>query len=191
MVADAVHTVALPKHKGIHHIAQGLGHLLALAVLALHGDPAVYSQVLWQGDIQRHEHSGPDDGMEAHDILCHHVYICGPVFFKVCVGAVFVAQGGDVVGKGIYPHIYNVLVIKGDGYAPLESGAGYAQIFKAGLYEVVDQLHSPGLGAQVVGVQEQILNAVGKGGHFEEICLFPCKGDRAVTFGAAAVLVKL
>ena len=50
------------------------------------------------------------------------MHICGPELVIIIVGVVCISQSGDIVGKGIYPYIYNVLIIKGNWNAPLKGG---------------------------------------------------------------------
>ena len=44
-----------------------------------------------------------------------------------------VTHGGDVVGQRVDPHVGHVVGIKVHGNAPLEGGAGYAQVVETGL----------------------------------------------------------
>ena len=56
--------------------------------------------LLWQRNIQCHEHDRPVDSVEAQNVLAYDVYVCRPVFFKelrllfVCR---VIAESGDVV----------------------------------------------------------------------------------------------
>ena len=91
---------------------------------------------------QRHEENGPVDGVEADDVLADQVEIRGPEIFilLVMVSIRVIAAEGDVVGQRIEPYIHHMLGIKLHRDTPCEGGAGYAQILKAGLQEIVDHL---------------------------------------------------
>ena len=49
--------------------------------------------------------------------------ICGPELLEIVMSVIVIAQGGDIVGKSVYPYIYNVVGVKGNGNAPLEAGS--------------------------------------------------------------------
>ena len=143
--------------------------------------------MLGQRQLERHQHGGPDDRVEAHDVLGDHVDVGGPEFVVIVVAAVQVAQRGDIVGERVDPDIDNVLLVKGDGNAPAERGARNAQILQTGLDEVVHQLGGAGLGLQVVGFGQQLFDALGKGGHFEEVRLLLGFHDLSAALGTFAV----
>ena len=79
--------------------------------------------LLRQRKSQSHEHDGPDNGMETNDLLTYEVNISGPVFFELAVIIRTIAKSGDIVGKSVYPNVYNVLFIKGNGDTPIERGS--------------------------------------------------------------------
>ena len=107
------------------------------------------------------------------------------------VSFVAIAQCADIVGQRIDPDVNHVVGVKCDRNAPLERGAGNAQVFQTGLDEVVYQLYRTGFRLKIVGLCEQLFNAVGEGGHLHEVCLFLCLGHLTVTFRTAAVFVQL
>ena len=82
-------------------------------------------------------------------------------------------------------------LVKAYGNAPLESGSRNAEIFKTGLYEVVYKFDSSCLGAEIIGLKEKLLYPVCKRRHLEEVSLLFSHCYGTVTFGTAAVLVKL
>ena len=182
VIADRVRAVAFAQHKGIHHVAQRLGHLLTVK-----GDPAVHRQMLGERLLERHEHGRPDNRVKAHDVFGDHVHVGRPVFVVVVVGVVQIAQRGDIVRERVDPHIDDVLFVKGDGNAPLEGRARHAEVLQTGLDEVVDQLGSARFGAQIVGLGQQLFDSVRKGRHLEEIRLLLCLGDLSAALGALAV----
>ena len=77
---QGIHTEPLAQQIGIHHIATGLTHLLTVEV-----QPAVTVDLLGQGQVQAHEHSGPDDGMEPDDLLTHEMNIRRPEVVQIIV----------------------------------------------------------------------------------------------------------
>ena len=145
-VADGVHTVAVAQDHRVHHIAHGLGHLAAV-----HQQPAVAEHPLGQGQIQSHQHGRPQNGVEAQDLLAHHVQVGRPELVVVVIGLVAVAQRGDIVAQGVHPHIHGVLGVKGDRDAPLDRGTGHTGVLQA-LLDEGDHLVLAALGLDELGV---------------------------------------
>ena len=90
-----------------------------------------------KGKVKSHKHSRPDDSMETNDFLTYNVDISGPVFFELRIIIRAISKGSDVVGKGVYPNIYNMFIIKSNGNTPVECCTAYAEVLKTGLKEVV------------------------------------------------------
>ncbi len=180
--AQGVHAELLRQEIGVHHVALGLGHLAAVQQ-----QPAVAVHVLGQGHAQAHEHGGPDDGVEADDLLAHKVHVGGPELLVVVIAVVLIAQGGDVVEQGVHPHVDHVAWVKVHGDAPGEAGAGDAQVLQAGLDEVVHHLVDPAAGLQEVGVLQQVPDPVGVLAQAEEIGLLLGVHDLPAAVGALAV----
>ena len=44
-----------------------------------------WPNTFWEGQAQRHQNGGPDDGVEPDDLLAHKVDVGGPEFVKVGV----------------------------------------------------------------------------------------------------------
>ena len=86
---------------------------------------------LGQGKIQRHQHGGPQDGVEPQDLLTHDVQVRGPEFVVIVICFIAVAQSRDVVGKRVHPDVHGVLGVERDGNAPLYAGAGNAGVLQA------------------------------------------------------------
>ena len=145
-IADGVHAVAIAQDNGVYHVAHRLGHLAAV-----HQQPAVAKHALRQRQIQCHQHGRPQDGVEAQDLLAHHVQVCRPEFIVVVVGVVAVAQCGDIVAQGVHPYIHGVLGVEGHGNAPLDRGAGHAGVLQA-LLDEGDHLVLAALGLDELGV---------------------------------------
>ena len=93
-----------------------------------------------------------------------------------------------IVGKCIHPNVDHVLIVEGDGYAPLEGGTGYAQILKTGKQEVVEHFLLAAFGLDELGIVFDILNeSIGILAHLEEVSLFLGTGHFTSAVGAFAV----
>ena len=193
VVADRVNAVALAENEGIDDIAEGFRHFLTVE-----GDPAVHGEVLGERFFDTHEHRRPDDRVEAHDIFRDHVDVRRPELAVIVVGAVVVAQRGDIVRERVDPDVDDVTGVEGDRDAPGERGAGDAEILETvglvtvlvdlGLEEVVDQFRRAGARAEVVGLGEELLDALRKGSHLHEVRFLGGVDDVAAAVGALAVL---
>ena len=166
-VADGVHAVAVAQDDGIHHVAHRLGHLAAV-----HQQPAVAEHALGQRQVQCHQHGRPQDGVEAQDLLAHHVQVCRPELIVVMVGFVAVAQCGDIVAQGVHPDVHGVLGVKRHRNAPLDRGTGNAGVLQA-LLDEGDHLVLAALGLDKLGVLlVELQQAVGVLAGLEEVGLF-------------------
>ena len=181
-VADGVHAVAVTQDHRVHNVAHRLGHLAAV-----HQQPAVAKHALGQRQIQSHQHGGPQDGVEAQDLLAHHVQVGGPELVVIVVGLVAVAQRGDIVAQRIDPDIHGVLGVKGNGDAPLDRGAGNTGVLQA-LLDKGDHLVLPALGLDELGVLlVELEQTVGVLAGLEEVGLLVGLVDLAAALGALAV----
>ena len=181
-VADGVHAVAVAEDDGVNDVADGLGHLAAV-----HQQPAVAEDALGQRQIEGHQHGGPEDGVEAEDLLAHHVQVGRPELVVVAVLLVAVAQRGDIVAQRIDPDVHGVLGVEGDGDAPLDGGAGDAGILQA-LLDEGDHLVLPALGLDELGVLlVELEQTVGVLAGLEEVGLLVGLVDLAAALGALAV----
>ena len=82
-----------------------------------------------------------------------------------------------------------MLVVKVNGDAPLEAGAGYAQVLKAGQQEVVQHLVCAGGRLNELGMILDVLDKAGSVlAHLEEVALFLYLFNGPAAVGAAAVL---
>ena len=81
-----------------------------------------------QRQAQRFQHNGPNDGMEANDLLADQMHIRRPVFLEFAVVLGQIAQRRDVIGQRIRPYVDNVFFVKRHGDAPVKAGTGYGQI---------------------------------------------------------------
>ena len=180
--AEGVHAELLRQQVGVHHVALGFGHFAAVQQ-----QPAVAENVLGQRLPQAHQHGGPDDGVEADDLLAHDVD-AGPVFLVVIIAVILIAQRGDIVAQGVHPHIDHVLGVKVHGDAPGEAGTGNAQILQTGVNEVLHHLVDTGTGLEEVSVFQQIPDTVGIFAQTEEVGFLLGVHNGAAAVGAAAVL---
>ena len=186
IIAQRVRAVARHNGLGVYHIALGLAHLIIAKQ-----QPAVGEHLLGQGQTQRVQHDRPVNGVEAHDFLANQMHICRPVLAEQMIIGRIIAQGGDVVGQRVDPHIDHMLGIKVHRHAPLEAGAGYAQILQAGLEKIVDHLVGAGSGLDEIGMRLQIVQQpILIFAHAEEVAflLHGLHGTAAVRAALDAVL---
>jgi len=72
--------------------------------------------------------------MESHNVLTDDMHVGRPVLvISLSLLVYIVAKSGDIVGKSVYPHVDNVLLVKGHGHAPLKGAAGNTKILQTGL----------------------------------------------------------
>ena len=183
-VAQRIGAVALGQQVGVNDIALGLGHFAAVQQ-----QPAVAVNVLGQGHIHAHQHGRPDDGMEADDLLADKMDIGRPEGLVIAVGVLLIheAQRRGVVEQRVDPDIDNMLGVEIDRDAPLEAGAGNAEILQTRVDKIVDHLVDAGARQQEVRVDEQIAHAVGILGQTEEVSLLLGVHNGAAAVRAAAV----
>ena len=167
---------------GVNHVALGFGHLAAV-----HDEPAVAVDVLRKRHTHAHEHGGPDDGVEAHDLLADKVHVRGPVFLIIVVLFVHEAERCGVVEQRVDPDVDHMARIKIDRHAPAEAGAGDAEVFEARIDEVVDHFVDAGLRLQIVRRRQQLAHAARVFGQAEEIGLLRRVVHLTAAVGALAV----
>ena len=81
---------------------------------------------LGQRQTRGHEEGRPIDAVEADDLLAYQLQVGGPEAREALLvfgGVAAVAEGGDVVGQRIHPHINHMLFITRHRDAPVEAGA--------------------------------------------------------------------
>ena len=144
--------------------------------------------LLGEGQVQRHEHGGPDDGMESHDLLADEMDIRRPVFLIEAIILRAVAKGGDIVGERIHPDVDDMLRVERDRHAPGKRRAGHAQVFQTGLDKVIEHLIAAGGGLQKLRMLlkklDQLILIFGKA---KEIRLLGRAPDLAPTVWALTV----
>ena len=142
---------------------------------------------LGQRQVQSHQHGGPQNGVEAQDLLAHHVQVGRPEFIVVVVGLVAVAQCGDIVAQSIHPDIHGVLGVEGHRDAPLDRGTGHAGVLQA-LLDEGDHLVLAALGLDELGVLlVELQQAVGVLAGLEEVGFLVGIVDLAAAVRAFAV----
>ena len=98
--------------------------------------------------------------MEADDLLADAVYVCRPVFIEIVILIIEQAERGAVVKERVDPDVYDVTRIKVHRHAPVEARAGDAEVFKAGLDEVIYHLIDAGRGSEEGAALKQLLHGL-------------------------------
>ena len=160
----------------------------------------MHEDVLGQGLADGHEHRGPEDAVEADDVLADHVALRGPAMRELGHGGRVVeavAHGGHVVEQRVKPDVGDVLVVKGHLDAPVEGRAGDRGVLQAALDEAAHLVHAEvrldEVGVLVVEREQAVL----EGGELEEVGLLLDALQRAAAVRAevlalgAALLVGL
>ena len=190
VVAVGIHAEDLHQVGGLHAVALGLRHLLALGE-----QEAVAEHRVRDGQAGGHEHSRPDDAVEARDVLAHEVVLHGPALLELA-GAllVAVADAREIGQQGVGPHVGHVALVEGQRHAPVEGGAADGQVLQAALHEgdhlVLARFRADEVGVLLVELQQRLLEL----GKLEEpVLLAAGLLHRAMAVGAhqLAVLVLL
>ena len=179
-VLQRVDAVAVDQDDRIHDIALGLAHLAAVDQ-----QPAVAEDLLRDRLIDAHEHRRPDDAVESHDLLAHQVD-ARPVLL-VEFRFIRIAQRRDIVAERIEPDVDDVLLINRHRDAPVEAGAGDAQIVQP-LFDERDHLIAAGFRFEELRILFEVLEqSVCVFADLEEVRFFLCLFHRAAAVGAFAV----
>ena len=146
--------------------------------------------LLRQRQIEGHQDRGPDDGMEAHDLLADEMDVGGPEF-REFLRVVEEARRRDIIRQRVEPDIDYMLFVAGHGDAPVEGGARDAEVVEA-LLDEAHHLVFARRRADEVGIRLDMgQEPVGVVRELEEIRLLRDLFHGAVAIGAAAVLVEL
>ena len=165
----------------IDHVPLRFGHLAGRRPAASRGRTPSWGR----GKPSRHQDARPDDRVEAQNVFAHHVDVGGPPLGELAV-ILQVADACEVVGQRVDPDVHDVLLVEGNGNAPIERGAGDAQLFQPALDEA-DHLVAPGVRLDELRVLLDVgQQPVGVPGDAEEVALLlqPLQFPAAV--GAAA-----
>ena len=121
--------------------------------------------------------------------LADKMHVSRPEGLIITVGVLVIheAQRRGVVEQRIDPDVDDMLRVEIDRDAPLEAGAGNAEILKARVNKIVYHLVDAGARQQEVRVDEQIAHAVSILGQTEEVSLLLGVDNGAAAVRAAAV----
>ena len=131
IVAHSVDAVFVDELERIDDVALGFAHLAAVRK-----HPAVAENLLWQRNAGSEQDRWPDHRVEARDVFADNVHVRWPEFLVETVVVRAPAEGGDIVGEGVEPDVDDVLFVDRHRNAPVEGGAGDAEIFEPALDEV-------------------------------------------------------
>ena len=121
-ITESVGPVELRHLEGVHDVALGFAHLLAVD-----RPPAVGDDRDGGLQPQGQEHERPDDAVEADDVLAHHVPDGRPVFPEH-LGIVQIPHRRGVIDQGVEPDINHVLLVARNRDSPLEGRPGHGLI---------------------------------------------------------------
>ena len=184
-IADGVGAELVDQKVRVHHVAFRLRHLVAV-----HDQPAVAVNLLRQRQVEGHQDRGPDDGMEANDLLADEMHVRRPELLEF-LRVVEEARRRHVVRQRVKPDVDHVLLVVRHGNAPIEGRAGNAEVVEP-LLDEADHLVAPGGRPDEIGIFLDMLEqTVGVVRQLEEIRLLGHLLHRTVTVRAAAVLVQL
>ena len=180
-ITEGVGPVELRHLEGVHDVALGLAHLLAVD-----RPPAVGDDRDGGLQPQGQEHERPDDAVEADDVLAHHVPDGRPVFPEHR-GIVQIPHRRGVIDQGVEPDVNHVLLVARDRDAPLEGRTGHGLIPNLPPQEahdlvVADARHDP---AQVLFVMFDQPGDVFGGSEKVAFLLHQGQGPAAVRAGVA------
>ncbi len=117
---------------------------------------------LRQRDPRAHQHGGPDDAVEARDVLADDVQVARPVALHETVGITREFERRDVVDERVEPHVHGVTRVDGQRNAPLRTGTRDRDVFQAALDDRHDLVASD-LGLNEAGIRPDVLaQAIGK-----------------------------
>ena len=180
-ITDSIGAKFVDQRQRINDIALGFGHFVAFNY-----QPAMSVNLFRQFFTHSHQHDRPDDSMETHNFLADQMHVSRPVFiefFRITA----VTDTGKVVEQRVKPDIDNVFVVKRHRDAPVEGGAGDAQIFQP-LFDEVDHLVAACHRLNEVGMSFDIFQqTVLIFGKLKEIAFFFHTLYRTAAVGAFAV----
>ena len=135
-----------------------------------------------------HQHGGPNDRVEAGNVLTHQLN-CGPAPGKLLVVRA-PTRCGDVVQEGLKPHIGHVVAVEGQLDAPIDVGARNGEILQAAIHKRHDLVFHTGrlneIGPRPIELQQLVLELA----HFEEVVLFFEHLDRSAVDLADLLALK-
>ena len=103
----------------VEHVAERLAHLAPVRA----EQEAVHEHVLRDRKVGRHQHGGPEHGVELEDVLADYVVSGGPELIGQVLPRTRVPQCRVVIEKRVEPHIEHMGVIPRHGDPPLQPTA--------------------------------------------------------------------
>ena len=148
VVAVRVHAEHAAEVGRLEGVALRLRHLLALGE-----QKAVAEHRVGDGHPGRHEHSRPDDAVEARDVLAHEVVLHRPAGIELAgaLALVAVADAREVRQQRVGPHVGHMALVERQRHAPVEGAARDGEVLQAALHERHDLVLAR-LGADEVGI---------------------------------------
>ncbi|MNX83213.1 hypothetical protein D3C86_1149710 [compost metagenome] len=139
-----------------------------------------------QGQVERHEQGGPDDGVELGDVLADQVQLGGPPVVEARhVGVV--ADARQIVGEGVDPDVDDLRLVAGHRDAPAHVLARDRDVGEG--LEQVQQLVAARLGLQEHGVLLDVgPDPVAVVRELEDVVLLAGPLDGLLVLGADLVL---
>ena len=144
------------------------GELRLRHLLAADEQPAVREHAARHLDARGHQHRGPDDGVEAQDVLADDV-VRGPAAGEL-LGVGAVADRGRVVQQRVDPHVDDVRLVPRHLDAPVERRPRDRQVLQA-LLDERDDLVARRLGPDEVAVVVELEQLVLELAQLEEVVL--------------------
>ena len=143
--------------------------------------------VLGQGLADGHEHGGPNDAVEADDVLTHDVELRGPAIGQLgtrLVGVDTVADGRHIVEQRVKPYIGHMALVKRNLDAPVKARATHGKVVEAALDKAANLVHAERrldkVGVLVIELEKLVL----EGGKLKEVGLLLHALKRTVAVGA-------
>ena len=153
--------------------------------------------VLGQGLADSHEHGGPNNAVEADNVLAHDVELRGPAIGQLGAGLIGVdaiADSRHVVEQRVEPHVGHMALVERDLDAPVKARAAHGKVVETALDKAAHLVHAERglnkIGMLVIELEQLVL----EGGKLKEVGLLLHALERTVAVGAqvladAAVLL--
>ena len=155
--AQRVGAVGLDRRVRIHAVAARLRHPVAVVAEQEAVDVQLARQLVARGHQQR----GPDDRVEAQDVLAEHLPARRPQLGREVDARACVRQRGCVVEQRVDPDVDRLRRVPGDGHAPGHALTRDRQILEARLDEGARLVHAATrqheVGPGVVVIEQRLL----------------------------------
>src|SRR5229473_2576455 len=174
IVAQRVHAEHIHNRARLNNVSFGLAHLAAV-----HEQPAVRPDLLWQRHHRRHQESGPVNGVKSDDFFPNKMQIGRPVAALLVIWA---ADRREIRGECIEPYVKNVRLFAGHRNAPANRRARDAEVLEPALDKAKDFIAARFGLYEIRILRVEIKERLLKRGELKKIILF---GDG---FGGAAAV---